>query len=127
MPLPGPPLENVQCLRDICHIAAYTTCGLDGSIAMLIAPVSSLTYRTFCQVLPPSVVLNTPRSGLVPNKWPSAATYTTSGSLGSIIIQLMIWVSANPMNVQVFPPSVDLYIPSPVRTVLRGAESPVPT
>src|SRR5487761_250704 len=127
MPLPDPPLENVQCLRDICHIAAYTTRGSDGSIAMLIAPVSSLTCRILCQVLPPLEVLNTPRSGWCPNKRPSAATYTTSGLLGSTRIQLMMWVSPSPMYVQVFPPSVDLYIPSPVRTVLRGAESPVPT
>src|SRR5487761_97371 len=127
MPLPGPPLENVQCSRDICHIPAYSTFGLDGSIAMLIAPVSSLTYRIFFQVRPPSVVLNIPRSGLGANTWPSAATYTTSGLMGSTRIQLMMWVPPSPMCVQVFPPSVDLYIPSPVRTVLRGAESPVPT
>ena len=64
MPLPGPPLENVQCLRDICHIEACSTLGSDESIAMLMAPVPSFTYRIFFQVLPPSVVLNTPRSGL---------------------------------------------------------------
>src|SRR5487761_14979 len=127
MPLPGPPLENVQCLRDIRHIEAYSTLGLDGSIAMLMAPVPSFTYRIFFQVLPPSAVLNTPRSGLDANKWPSAATYTTSGSWGSTRIQLMMWVSPSPMYFHVLPPSVDLYIPCPVRTVLRGAESPVPT
>ena len=35
MPLPGPPLEKVQWLRDICHIDAYTTLGLVGSMARL--------------------------------------------------------------------------------------------
>src|SRR5579862_4985410 len=122
MPLPGPPLEKVQCLRYSCHIPAYSTCGFDGSIARLIAPVPSFTYRIFFQVLPPSVVLNTPRSGLGANMWPRAATYTTSGLLGSTRIQLMMWVSPRPMNDHDLPPSVDLYIPSPVRTVLRGAE-----
>src|SRR5690348_11879520 len=53
--------------------------GLDGSMARLIAPVPSFTYRIFFQVLPPSVVLNTPRCGLEAKRWPSAATYTTSG------------------------------------------------
>src|SRR6185312_13477862 len=127
MPLPGPPLENDQWLRDICHIPAYITKGLAGSIVMLIAPVSLSTKRIFFHVLPPSVVLNTPRSGLGANRWPRAAAYTMSGLLGSIRIQVMMCVSPRPTYCHVFPASVDLYIPPPVRTVFRGAESPVPT
>src|SRR5574340_169904 len=126
MPLPGPPLENVQARRIICHMVAYNTCGFFGSIARVIAPVSSLTYKIFFQLLPPSLLLYTPPSGLGPNKCPSAATYTTSGLSGATMIQVMMRVSFKPMLVQVLPPSLLLYIPAPVITVLRGAESPLP-
>src|SRR6185312_309927 len=63
-PLPGPPLDSIQWRRYACHMLAYRTCGFDGAIPRVIAPVLSSTYRIFFQVCPPSVVLNTPRSGL---------------------------------------------------------------
>ncbi len=38
-----------------------------------------------------------------------------------------IWpVSRSPMNVQVFPASVDLYSPRPIDTLLRIFDEPVP-
>src|SRR6185312_683977 len=126
MPLPGPPLEYVHGRRYVSHMVAYSTCGFDGSIASVTAPVLSSTNSTFSQCLPPSVVLYTPRSGLGAHTWPSAAAYTTSGLRGSIAIQLMTCVCSRPTWLQVLPPSLDLYIPSPVRKVLRIAGSPVP-
>src|SRR5690348_9623646 len=55
------PLTSVQGLRCTVHIPASRTFGLEGSIWMSLAPVVSLTYSTFFQFLPPSVVMNTPR------------------------------------------------------------------
>src|SRR5690348_9304595 len=92
MPLPGPPLENVHGRRYACHIVAYNTRGSAGSIASVIAPVWSLTNWIFFQVLPPSVLLYTPRSAFGAHTWPMAATYTTSGSCGATTIQLITWV-----------------------------------
>ena len=37
---------------------------------MSVKPVSSSMNLTLFQVLPPSVVLKTPRSGFGPNRWP---------------------------------------------------------
>ena len=48
------------------------------------APVLSSTNSTFAHVLPPSVVLYTPRSALLVHSWPEAATNTTSGFVGWI-------------------------------------------
>src|SRR6185437_4203105 len=58
------PLTCVYGLRCSVHMPAYSTFGLDGSIAMSLAPVVSLTYSTLFQVLPASVVMNTPRVSL---------------------------------------------------------------
>ncbi len=44
------------------------------SIERSAAPVLSLRYSTFFHVTPPSVVRNTPRSGLGPKACPSAVT-----------------------------------------------------
>jgi len=46
-------------------------------------PVVSFANSTFCQVLPPSAVRNTPRSGFGAQAWPIAATSTMSGFVGS--------------------------------------------
>ena len=55
---------------------------------------------------PPSFVRNTPRSAFGPYGWPMAATYTTSGFVGSIRIRPIWLLSASPMWVQVLPASV---------------------
>ncbi len=55
----------------------------------------------------------TPRSAFGPYACPSAATKTFSGSFGSIRIRAICRESSNPICAQVFPPSVDLYIPFP--------------
>jgi hypothetical protein len=63
-------------------MAANSLFGLPGSVARSAAPVRGSTYSTFLQVLPPSVVLNTPRSAFSPHAWPMAATQATFGSVG---------------------------------------------
>src|SRR5207302_5436994 len=74
MPLPGPPLESPHGLRTACHIVAYISSGLPGSITRQIAPVSLSTNRIFFQDLPPSVDLKTPRLGSGANTCPIEAT-----------------------------------------------------
>jgi hypothetical protein len=93
----------------------------------MITPVFSSTYRTLCHVVPPSVVLNSPRSSLGPHRRPQAPTYTMLGSSAWIVIRPIWKLSRSPMFFHVFPPSVDLYTPSPHDTELRGFCSPVPT
>ena len=44
-----------------------------GSMTRSTAPVRASTLSEWLQLLPPSVVLNTPRSGFSPHRWPSAA------------------------------------------------------
>lgn len=73
-----------------------------------VKPVSASMYFTLFQVLPPSIVLKIPRSSFGPNRCPSAATYTTFASFGSITIRAIVCVSFSPMLVNVVPPSVDL-------------------
>ena len=63
-PLPGPPLDIWYSTRYASHIAANITFGFVRSIATSTAPVLSSRNSTFFQVLPPSVVLKTPRSSL---------------------------------------------------------------
>src|SRR5258705_12051595 len=63
-PLPGPPLDIEYSTRNASQSAANITLGLWGSIAMSTAPVLLSRKRTLRQVLPPSVVLKTPRSSL---------------------------------------------------------------
>src|SRR3954447_19777875 len=111
-----------------CQVATSIVSGLAGLTAISITPVlSSSSGRTFFQVLPPSVVLNSPRSPPGPYSRPRAPTNTVSGLVGWIQI-LPIWYEAfRPMFFQVLPPSVDLYTPSPNETELRGLASPVLT
>src|SRR3954451_21493350 len=61
-PLPGPPLDIEYSTRNASHIAANITSGLLRSMAMSTAPVLSSRNSTLRHVLPPSAVLNTPRS-----------------------------------------------------------------
>src|SRR5262249_9892227 len=112
-PLSGPPLVRLQKSRRTCHMAAYRRRGLLGSRDRSAAPASALFHSTCVQGFPPSVERNTPRCALEPNKCPRAATYTMSGLCGWIRMRAMWRVSASPRCVQVLPPSVDLYTPSP--------------
>ena len=63
-PLPGPPLDIWYSTRYASHNAANITFGFLRSMAMSTAPVLPLRNSTFFHVLPPSVVLKTPRSSL---------------------------------------------------------------
>ena len=85
IPEPVPPELNVQGLRRCSHMAAISLLGFDGSTTKSAQPVFSFTYNDFVQVFPPSVVLNTPRSGCSPQGEPIAATYTVLGLFLSII------------------------------------------
>src|SRR5512133_1635620 len=127
MPPPVPPLISIHGLRPACQSAAYKSSGLLGSITSSIAPVESLRKRTFFQVLPPSVVLKTPRSGFVPQTCPSAATYATSPLRGSMRKREICCVSFRPIDVHVFPASVVFHTPSPYETLPRIGYSPPPT
>ena len=62
-----------------------------------VAPVSRVTNSVFVQFLPPSVVMNTPRSSFGPYKCPMAATHTMFGSLGWTMTREMACVSFRPM------------------------------
>ncbi len=84
------------------------TSGSVSDILTSLAPVSASPLITARQVLPPSVVLYSPRSPPEPNSGPVAATNTTSGFRGSMTILLMCFESRRPTCVKVFPPSVDL-------------------
>src|SRR5690242_19200854 len=126
-PLPAPPLEKFHGCRRACHRAAYTIRASCGSKLTSIAPVFSSLYSTFVQDLPPSVLRNTPRSVFGPNAWPSAATSTMSGLAGSTMTAPICRLSRSPAWLQLLPPSLDLYTPSPQVMFPRGAASPVPT
>src|SRR5262245_19930890 len=65
-PLPGPPPTNPHADRWRSYIETHRFSGLLGSMMRSVAPVSRLPNRTFVQFLPPSVVLNTPRSSFGP-------------------------------------------------------------
>src|SRR6516162_2198568 len=65
-PLPGPPLVNSQGCRRVCHMPANTIIGFEGSRQTSLAPVSGFLASTCFQVLPPSSVRYTPRSGFGP-------------------------------------------------------------
>ena len=107
-PLPGPPLFRFQVLISSCHIPANSTLGSPGSIARSAQPVFASTNSTRVQVLPPSVVRYTPRSGAGPNARPSAHAYTTSGLVGWITMRPTRPVESSPMWLQLRPASVDL-------------------
>jgi len=90
-------------------------------------PVVSFTNSTFCQVLPPSALRYTPRSGLGAQAWPIAPTNTTSGSVGSTTTREICPTSPRPMNVHVLPASGEKNTPRPSTRSLRRFASPVPT
>src|SRR5438093_3584943 len=107
-PLPGPPPLKPQGVRRRWYDAAMSTSGFDGFMATSVNPVFSSMNFVFVQVLPPSVVLYSPRSWFGPNKCPSAATYAMSGSFGWTTMRAMLCVSLSPMVSKLFPPSIDL-------------------
>ena len=61
-------------VRRVCQSDAYTTLGSPGSSTTSIAPVFGFGPSTLVQCAPPSIDLNTPRSGFGPYGWPRAAT-----------------------------------------------------
>src|SRR5687768_2773942 len=63
----GPPELKNHGQRWYSHMAAKSLFGLAGSMTRSAAPVRGSTYSTFAQVLPPSVVLKTPRSAFCPH------------------------------------------------------------
>src|ERR1044072_1842690 len=67
------PESIVHGLRSTVHIEASSVFGFLTSIVTSIAPVRSLTLSTCSHVLPPSLVRQTPRSGLGPTLLPRAA------------------------------------------------------
>ena len=73
-PLRPAPASIPQGVRWNFHILAYRMRGLVTSIDRSAAPVLSSRNSTFFHETPPSVVRNTPRSGLGPNACPSAVT-----------------------------------------------------
>src|SRR5438445_11816453 len=59
----SPPERNVQPRRRKSHMPAYSVPGRDGSMASIEQPVEAFVpFSTCVHVLPPSVVLQTPRS-----------------------------------------------------------------
>src|SRR5688572_32704792 len=74
IPEPGPPDLKVQGHLRCSHMFAISLFGLLGSITNSAQPVLLSTKRIFSHVAPPSVVLNTPRSGCSPQGDPIAAT-----------------------------------------------------
>src|SRR5688572_15638702 len=123
----GPPLMMSQPLRNPRYIPAYSSLGFAGLIASTRAPVELLTKRVFFHVLPPSIVLNSPRSSFGPKGEPSAATQTMSGFVGWTITLPICPASGSPVNCHVRPASTDLYTPRPMITLLLMAALPVPT
>src|SRR6185437_10189690 len=99
------PLSSVHGLRCMVHIPASNTFGSDGSIWMSLAPVVSLTYSTFFQFLPPSVVMNTPRVSPGFHGLPSTPTKTVFGSFGLTTMLEISPASFSPLACQVLPPS----------------------
>ena len=100
------PEVAVQGFRSARHAEAKTMRGFDGLIAKSTAPVESEIARTWSHVSPPSVVRNTPRSGLGPKGSPSAATKAMSASCGWTLMS-PIWPEfGSPMWVHESPPLV---------------------
>src|ERR1043166_2751222 len=116
----------VHGFRSPRHLGAYMTVGFPGMNSRSAAPVLSEMNSTFRQVLPPSVVFNTPRSWFGLKALPMAATYTTLGFDGSMRTAPIWPASYKPAKLHVWPPSVVLYTPRPVDTLLRMSSEPVP-
>ncbi len=127
MPLPGPPLENVHFLRGICHIAAYTTLRIGRSHRQADRAGVVVDVQNLLPGLASSVRLEYPAFRIGPKQMAQCRYVHLIGIVRIDKTPADDMGLAQSENVQVFPPSVDLYILSPVRTVLRGAESPVPT
>src|SRR5580692_6328367 len=101
--------------------------GFVGSSCTSATPVFSLMVSTAFQFFPPSELLYRPRSPPAPQSGPSAATYTTFESRGSITTRPMCSDFFRPRFSQLLPPSTDLYIPSPYPTLRCELLSPEPT
>src|ERR1017187_8018823 len=103
--------------------ATYTTLESRGSMMTSLHPVYSPTLiRLGDQVLPPSVVLYSPRSPPPFHRGPGAATYTTLESRGSMMTSLHPVYSPTLIRLgdQVLPPSVVLYSPRSPPPFHRG-------
>src|SRR5439155_26389945 len=101
-----PPERNVHPLRRKSHIPANSVFGVCGSIDIIEHPVDALApWRTLVHVLPPSVVLYTPRSSLSLQSLPGTPTYTVFDSVGSTRILAMRSDSGRPRLLQLSPPS----------------------
>ena len=92
-----------------------------------VKPVYWLISFVFVQVRPPSLVLYRPRSPPAAQSGPTAATYTTLGSRGSITMRPMCCDFGSIGADHVRPPSVDLYTPLPHDELRMFCGSPVPT
>src|SRR5207247_8802296 len=125
IPPPGPPDSSCHGLRCACQKAAYSTSGLDGSTTRSEIPVESLRNSTLFHVLPPSVVLYTPRSAFGPKACPWAPAHALAGLAGCTRTREICCVSASPTKVQVLPASVVLNTPSPCEALPRMGYSPV--
>src|ERR1700684_4173041 len=107
---------------------AYTTCDFEGATASAIRPQGfagrPLLLVSFISVQwsPPSVDSNSPLPGP-----PARKARTLLLSWGSMRILAMCSESFKPMLVQFSPPSVDLYMPSPIETLFLVQASPEPT
>ena len=123
----SPPELNDHPVRLNSHIDAYNILGLLGSIAKSAQPVDSFRYKIFSQVTPPSLDLYTPLSLLSDQSAPKTATNISFEFLGFTIILAILSEFSRPIFFQLFPPSVDLYKPSPTETLFLGHGSPVPT
>ena len=82
MPPPGPPEFSDHGVRYAFQNAAYKMFGSFGSRIKSEMPTFSLRYKTFFQLLPPSVVLNTPRCSFGPNACPNTPIQMMSGFVG---------------------------------------------
>ena len=60
------PNSQSNSSRFISHVATISVSGSVGSMRKSMTPVRSFTNSTLLQVLPPSVVLDSPRSALGP-------------------------------------------------------------
>jgi hypothetical protein len=77
MPPFGPPLRNLFGYRRRSQNVTYSTFGFLGSIRSSLAPVRASSGRPFVSlvhVVPPSLVLNRPRSPVWPHRCPCEAT-----------------------------------------------------
>src|SRR5260370_4379664 len=89
-------------------------CGCSGAGELSATPVaSSACVGDLGQDFPPSVVLKSPR-GSLGTALPKAPAITTSGFVGSTIIELMKCSSTIPALLHVAPASVDLKTPRPL-------------